>query len=42
VIDVQRVVNEMWDSRVCHGAGFCDPDGNAILLHDRYAPYGPR
>ena len=35
-------VNEMWDSGVCHGAGFRDPDGNAILLHRRYAPYGPR
>lgn len=31
-------VNEMWDSGVCHGAGFRDPDGNAILLHRRYAP----
>jgi catechol 2,3-dioxygenase-like lactoylglutathione lyase family enzyme len=35
-------VNEMWDSGVCHGAGFRDPSGNAILLHRRYAPYGPR
>jgi predicted enzyme related to lactoylglutathione lyase len=33
------VVNEMWDSGVCHGAGFRDPDGNAILLHRRYKPY---
>ncbi|MBD0338508.1 MAG: VOC family protein [Thermoleophilia bacterium] len=32
-------VNELWDSGVCHGAGFRDPDGNAILLHRRYAPY---
>jgi catechol 2,3-dioxygenase-like lactoylglutathione lyase family enzyme len=32
-------VNEMWDSGVCHGAGVRDPDGNAILLHRRYAPY---
>ena len=32
-------VNEMWDSGVCHGAGFRDPDGNAILLHRRYKPY---
>jgi predicted enzyme related to lactoylglutathione lyase len=32
-------VNEMWDSGVCHGAGFSDPDGNRILLHHRYAPY---
>ncbi len=32
-------VNEMWDSGVCYGAGFSDPDGNRILLHHRYAPY---
>jgi predicted enzyme related to lactoylglutathione lyase len=30
-------VNEMWDSGVCYGAGFRDPDGNSILLHHRYA-----
>jgi catechol 2,3-dioxygenase-like lactoylglutathione lyase family enzyme len=35
-------VNEMWDSGVCHGAGLRDPAGNSILLHHRYAPYGPR
>ena len=33
-------VNEMWDSGVCHGAGFRDPDGNTFLLHRRYRPYG--
>jgi catechol 2,3-dioxygenase-like lactoylglutathione lyase family enzyme len=32
-------VNEMWDSGLCYGAGFRDPDGNPILLHHRYAPY---
>ena len=32
-------VNDMWDSGVCHGAGFRDPAGNPILLHHRYAPY---
>ena len=32
-------VNEMWDSGVCHGAGVRDPAGNAILLHNRYAPH---
>ena len=32
-------VNDVWDSGVCHGAGFSDPDGNRILLHHRYAPY---
>jgi predicted enzyme related to lactoylglutathione lyase len=35
-------VDEMWDSGVCDGAGLLDPAGNAILLHHRYAPYGPR
>jgi catechol 2,3-dioxygenase-like lactoylglutathione lyase family enzyme len=32
-------VNDMWDSGACRGAGVRDPDGNAILLHRRYAPY---
>jgi predicted enzyme related to lactoylglutathione lyase len=32
-------VNDMWDSGVCHGAGFSDPAGNRILLHHRYKPY---
>ena len=32
-------VDELWDSGVCHGAGFRDPAGNAILLHHRYRPY---
>jgi catechol 2,3-dioxygenase-like lactoylglutathione lyase family enzyme len=27
------------DSGVCHIAGFHDPDGNALILHRRYAPY---
>jgi predicted enzyme related to lactoylglutathione lyase len=35
-------VDEMWDSGVCNGAGASDPAGNRILLHHRYAPYGPR
>ncbi|MBD0338509.1 MAG: VOC family protein [Thermoleophilia bacterium] len=30
---------EIWDSGVCHGAVFSDPDGNGLLLHHRYAPY---
>jgi catechol 2,3-dioxygenase-like lactoylglutathione lyase family enzyme len=30
---------EIWDSSVCHGAAFADPDGNGLLLHHRYAPY---
>jgi catechol 2,3-dioxygenase-like lactoylglutathione lyase family enzyme len=35
-------VDDMWDSGVCHGAVVGDPSGNRILLHHRYAPYGPR
>ena len=35
-------VNDVWDSGVCKGAGLRDPAGNPILLHRRYAPYGPR
>ena len=30
---------EVIDSGVCHIAGFHDPDGNALILHRRYAPY---
>ena len=30
---------ELWDSGVCNGAVFRDPDGNGLLLHHRYAPY---
>jgi predicted enzyme related to lactoylglutathione lyase len=26
------------DSGVCHMAFFQDPDGNALMLHHRYAP----
>jgi catechol 2,3-dioxygenase-like lactoylglutathione lyase family enzyme len=28
------------DSGVCHMAFFPDPDGNALMLHHRYAPPG--
>jgi predicted enzyme related to lactoylglutathione lyase len=28
------------DSGVCHMAFFSDPDGNALMLHHRYAPPG--
>ena len=28
------------DSGVCHMAYFSDPDGNALMLHHRYAPPG--
>jgi catechol 2,3-dioxygenase-like lactoylglutathione lyase family enzyme len=30
---------ETIDSGVCHMATFHDPDGNALLLHRRYAPF---
>jgi predicted enzyme related to lactoylglutathione lyase len=30
---------ETIDSGVCHIAPFRDPDGNALQLHRRYAPY---
>ena len=30
---------ESWDSGVCHGAVFTDPDGNGLALHHRYEPY---
>jgi catechol 2,3-dioxygenase-like lactoylglutathione lyase family enzyme len=29
---------ETFDSGVCNGAPFTDPDGNRLLLHHRYAP----
>ena len=31
---------ETIDSGVCHMAIFSDPDGNALMLHHRYAPRG--
>ena len=30
------------DTGVCHMAFFSDPDGNALMLHHRYAPREPR
>jgi hypothetical protein len=27
------------DTGVCHMALFTDPDGNDLMLHNRYAPY---
>jgi catechol 2,3-dioxygenase-like lactoylglutathione lyase family enzyme len=30
---------EVYDTGVCHMAFFRDPDGNALILHRRYAPY---
>jgi predicted enzyme related to lactoylglutathione lyase len=29
---------ETFDTGVCHMAFFSDPDGNALMLHRRYAP----
>ena len=31
--------DDVYDSGVCHMAFFNDPDGNALMLHRRYAPY---
>jgi predicted enzyme related to lactoylglutathione lyase len=31
---------EIFDTGVCHMAFFEDPDGNALMLHHRYAPRG--
>jgi len=31
---------ETLDTGVCHMALFTDPDGNDLMLHHRYAPYG--
>ena len=31
-------VGETLDTGVCHMAFFHDPDGNALMLHHRYAP----
>ncbi len=30
------------DSGVCHMANFRDPEGNALMLHHRYAPFAGR
>jgi catechol 2,3-dioxygenase-like lactoylglutathione lyase family enzyme len=30
---------ETFDTGVCHMAHFRDPDGNALMLHRRYAPH---
>jgi predicted enzyme related to lactoylglutathione lyase len=35
-----KFVAETMDSGVCHMAHFTDPDGNALMLHHRYAPPG--
>jgi predicted enzyme related to lactoylglutathione lyase len=32
---------DIFDTGVCHMAFFADPDGNALMLHHRYAPRDP-
>ncbi len=32
-------LGETFDTGVCHMALFTDPDGNDLMLHNRYAPY---
>jgi predicted enzyme related to lactoylglutathione lyase len=32
---------DTFDTGVCHMAFFTDPDGNALMLHHRYAPKTP-
>jgi catechol 2,3-dioxygenase-like lactoylglutathione lyase family enzyme len=32
-------VGDIFDTGVCHMALFTDPDGNDLMLHNRYAPY---
>ena len=31
-------IGDIFDTGVCHMAFFTDPDGNAVMLHHRYAP----
>jgi predicted enzyme related to lactoylglutathione lyase len=33
-----EIAGEILDTGVCHMAFFADPDGNALMLHHRYAP----
>lgn len=34
-------IGDTFDTGVCHMALFADPDGNALMLHHRYAPRSP-
>jgi predicted enzyme related to lactoylglutathione lyase len=34
--------HDTFDTGVCHMAIFDDPDGNLLILHNRYAPPPPR
>ena len=33
-----QFMGDTFDTGVCHMAFFADPDGNALMLHHRYAP----
>jgi|SRR5882724_5072727 len=35
-------MGDTFDSSVCHMGFFKDPDGNVVILHNRYAPRVPR
>ena len=35
-------MGDILDTGVCHMAFFADPDGNALMLHHRYAPRTPQ
>jgi predicted enzyme related to lactoylglutathione lyase len=35
-----QFAGDTFDTGVCHMAFFADPDGNALMLHHRYAPRG--
>ena len=37
---VEFLFPEPYETGVCHMAFFRDPDGNSLMLHRRYAPYG--
>ena len=37
-----QFAGETLDTGVCHMAFFADPDGNALMLHHRYAPKTPQ
>ena len=36
--DGVQFLGDIIDSGVCHMANFRDPDGNTLMLHNRYAP----
>ena len=37
----RSIPRRLLDTGVCHMAFFADPDGNALMLHHRYAPRTP-